>query len=204
VPGSRPANVLQVADAPRSERRLLCPAALFASGDQDRKDPEDVLRSKSRAYADVLRQAPEEQKLAPRKVEQIPTRQAVGREVPKSQSVVRKGITEKSMTTCTGRSDQLPNTGVVKWSRGSMAWLSSEELQTRFPDQEVFLHRSECRGEVMPRQWDRMVFRLMVADGKPKALDARTEAAHQAVKGTGRPLNMSWEEYHESRCKSGR
>merc|ERR1712157_152709 len=93
-------------------------------------------------------------------------------------------------------------TGVVKWSRGSMAWLTSEELQVRFPGQDVFLHRSECRAEVMPRQMDRMVFRLTVADGNPKALDARTEAAHEAAKGMGRSLRMSLEEYRSSRCTS--
>lgn len=185
--------------------------------------PEAVLRSKSRAFADVLRQAPEGQKLAPRKVEQIPARQAGRREVPESQSVDRKGASKRSPTIIMGRSDQplargsdastasRPKpvasmdatwyTGVVRWSRGSMAWLSCEELKARFPDQDVFLHRSECRDKVMPRQRDRMVFRLMVDDGKPKALSARTEAAHQAANES---LKMSLEEYHASRSKSGR
>merc|ERR1712012_648789 len=175
--------------------------------------------------ANVLRQAPEEQKLAPMKVEQTSARQAGRREVPKSQSVVSKGTAEKNLSISVGRSDQPPTrgsgasmasrsklvasmdatwyTGVVKWSRGSMAWLSSEELQARFPDQDVFLHRSECRDKIMPRQWDRMVFRLMVDDGNPKAFGARTEAAHQAAKGTG-SLKMSLEEYYASRSKSGR
>merc|ERR1712117_275006 len=185
--------------------------------------PEAVLRSKSRAFADVLRQAPEGQKLAPRKVEQIPARQAGRREVPESQSVDRKGASKRSPTIIMGRSDQplargsdastasRPKpvasmdatwyTGVVRWSRGSMAWLSCEELKARFPDHDVFLHRSECRDTVMPRQRDRMVFRLMVDDGKPKALGARTEAAHQAANES---LKMSLEEYHASRSKSGR
>merc|ERR1739846_203022 len=94
-------------------------------------------------------------------------------------------------------------TGVVKRSRGAYTWLTSEELQDRFPGQDVFLHKSECRDEVMPRQMDRMVFRLTVADGMPKALDARIKAAHLATKSTGRSL-MSLEEYRASRCKSSR
>merc|ERR1711997_1390099 len=95
-------------------------------------------------------------------------------------------------------------TGVVKWSRGTMAWLTSKELQARFPDQDVFLHKYDCRDEVLPRQMDRMVFRLTIADGKPKALDARTEAAHLAAKSTGRSLRISLEDYRASRCSSGR
>jgi len=72
-------------------------------------------------------------------------------------------------------------TGVVKWSRGSMAWLSCDELQARFPKQDIFLHRSDCCAESMPRQKDRIVFRLVVADGNPKACQARTEASHLAA-----------------------
>jgi len=136
-------------------------------------------------------------------VEQIPARRAGRRE-----SAVRKCTAEKRLT----GSDRPPTrgpdasldatwyTGVVKWSRGSMAWLSSEELQARFPDQDIFLHKSEWLAEVMPRQKDRIVFHLMIADGKPKALDARTEAAHQAAKGT---RMMSLDEYRKS-GKSGR
>merc|ERR1719245_981785 len=129
--------------------------------------------------SDQAREAPEGQKLAPRKVEQIP--EARKRELPKSQNVVRNCIAEKSLLSSMGTSDQLPMigsiasapsrqkpatpvgakwyTGVVKWSRGSIAFLTSEELQARFPDQDVFLHRNECRDEAMPRQWDRMFFR---------------------------------------------
>jgi len=226
-----------------------------------RTDPEDDSRSKSRARVNVLRESPEGQKPALRKVEQIPaagsrcevqksqtvvrkgtaeksealTRQkfaprnveqipeARKRELPKSQNVVRKCIAEKSLPSSMGTSDQPPTTGsvasapsrqktaasagakwytgVVKWSRGSLAWLACEELQARFPDQDVFLHRNDCRDEAMPRQWDRMVFHLLVADGKPRALDARSEAAHQAAIGT---RSMTLEEYRASRCKSGK
>jgi len=224
-----PAANLQMCTRPQTPlaQQAGCSAHLPSSPAEVRTggtDPEDIPTSKGHA-ADVLRQAAEEKKFAPRKVEQTPARQTGRREVPKSQSVVSKGIAKKSLTISMGRSDQPPSrgsdasvasrpkpvasmdgtwyTGVVKWSRGSMAWLSCEELQARFPDQDVFLHRSECRDEVMPRQWDRMVFRLMVDDGNPKALGARTEAAHQAAKGTG-SLKMSLEEYHASRSNSGR
>jgi len=81
-----------------------------------------------------------------------------------------------------------------------MAWLSCEELQARFPEQDVFLHKSDCCAEAMPRQMDRVFFRLVVADGNPKALEARTEASHLAVTGTmTAPLKISFEEYRASR-----
>merc|ERR1739842_170859 len=86
-------------------------------------------------------------------------------------------------------------TGVVTWSRGAMAWLSCEELKARFPEPDVFLHKSECRAERMPRQMDRMVFRLAVANGKPQALEARTPASHLAAMSASRPPRMSLEEY---------
>lgn len=67
-------------------------------------------------------------------------------------------------------------TGVVNWSRGSMAWLQCRALHARFPDQDIFLHRTEMRGGAMPHQWERICFRLMTgSDGKPRAVQARRE-----------------------------
>merc|ERR1711920_445582 len=199
-----------------------------------RKDTEDdVPRGKSgvaRAWTDVLHQGPEGKASASRKVERFPlrqaSRQAERQEVPKSRGVVRDGVSDQSLTISTSKCEKPPKggsdssmasrpklvasmdatwyTGVVKWSRGSMAWLSCEELQARFPEQHVFLHKSECRAERMPRQMDRMVFRLAVADGNPKALEARTEASHLAAMSTSSSLMMSLGEYRASRCKHSR
>lgn len=73
-------------------------------------------------------------------------------------------------------------TGVAKYSRGSMAWLQCKALQGRFPEQDIFLHRTECRGGEMPRQWDRVSFRLaMGSDGNPRAVQARPEEGADAI-----------------------
>lgn len=74
------------------------------------------------------------------------------------------------------------HTGVVTWSSGSMAWLQCKALWARFPDHDIFLHRSEFRGDRMPRQWDRISFRLMTGgDGRPRAVQARPEDKAEAV-----------------------
>lgn len=72
-------------------------------------------------------------------------------------------------------------TGVVKWWRGSWGLLKCDALHERFPEQDVFLHKTDCSAGP-PRQWDRMEFRLVVDGGNPKAVRARPEGAGDAKK----------------------
>merc|ERR1712151_957077 len=62
--------------------------------------------------------------------------------------------------------------GVVKHFKGSFGFLICEELQARFPGQDVFLLKSDCCAGG-PRVGDRMQFRLVISDGNPKAVQAR-------------------------------
>lgn len=86
-------------------------------------------------------------------------------------------------------------TGVVSWSRGSMAWLRCAALQSKFPawcadlraqfpdwdDVYVFLHKTQCKSG-MPGQGDRVTFSLVVAsDGRPQASMAEPEMEPQQI-----------------------
>jgi hypothetical protein len=63
--------------------------------------------------------------------------------------------------------------GIVRWARGSMAWIRCKALVGWFPDRDVFLHRNECSGGVMPHQWEEVDFRLELdCNGNPKAVQA--------------------------------
>merc|ERR1740121_3282149 len=53
--------------------------------------------------------------------------------------------------------DAIWYTGVVKQSKGSMAWLGCDALLARFPHRDVFLHRTDMAGGMVPRQ-GRVVF----------------------------------------------
>merc|ERR1711972_540592 len=79
-------------------------------------------------------------------------------------------------------------TGVVKWWRGSWGLLSCEALRASFPEQDIFLHKSDCAAGA-PRQWDRMQFRLVIDGGNPKAVRAKPEEDKK----------MSYEEWRASR-----
>lgn len=83
-----------------------------------------------------------------------------------------------------GRDAKVPSTdvvvdkkryhGVVKWSRGSMAWLTCEALVAMYPGCDVFLHRKDC--DVMPKQWDNVSFQLTLDDKcNPKGIKATVE-----------------------------
>jgi hypothetical protein len=64
--------------------------------------------------------------------------------------------------------------GVVKWSRGTMAWVECEALARRFPGRDVFIHKNDLLGDEMPKQWNRVSFELTRDDhGNPKGLRAR-------------------------------
>lgn len=64
--------------------------------------------------------------------------------------------------------------GIVKWSRGTMAWVECEALAKRFPDRDVFIHKNDFLGDEMPKQWNRVSFELTRDDlGNPKGLRAR-------------------------------
>jgi len=63
--------------------------------------------------------------------------------------------------------------GVVKWSRGAIGWVVCAALQAKFPDQDVFVHKRKCAGEVMPRQGETVSFTLMCDEkGRPQAARA--------------------------------
>jgi hypothetical protein len=69
--------------------------------------------------------------------------------------------------------------GVVKWSRGCMAWIECAALAWKYSGRDVFLHKNDCLGNVLPKQWENVSFELTLDDqGNPKALRARaaTEA----------------------------
>lgn len=88
-------------------------------------------------------------------------------------------------------------TGVVRWSSGSMAWLRCEALRERFPERDVFLHRSGMVGH-MPRQWDRLLFRLTIVDGTPKAMLAKPHREEEEEKQE----KMSYDDWCKSRKKT--
>lgn len=64
-------------------------------------------------------------------------------------------------------------TGIVTFSRGSMAWIQCEALQERFPERNIFVHRNVWSEGRMPKQWDRICFRMEIDDGNLKAYQAR-------------------------------
>lgn len=69
--------------------------------------------------------------------------------------------------------------GVVKWSRGSIAWLTCDVLAARFPDRDVFLHKSDCNTKL--KLWDNVSFQLTLDDqGNPKGIDAIVENSQPA------------------------
>merc|ERR1719464_506760 len=87
---------------------------------------------------------------------------------------VVKSKSESSFSSATATG--LRHHGVVNFSRGSMAWVHCKSLEARFPDQDIFLHKSECMGGMMPRQHDRISFFLMQdAAGNPQARQAIAE-----------------------------
>jgi len=84
--------------------------------------------------------------------------------------------------------------GAMTWSRGSMGWVDCQELREEFPERNIFLHRSEWSGSTMPRQQDRIMFRLEVdSDGNPKAVQAKPEASE-----TEGPQRLTLAQYRQS------
>merc|ERR1712087_524758 len=100
--------------------------------------------------------------------------QAGGKSVPRSYATRRPCV--PSAAPCSEFAQQQRYTGTIRWSRGSMAWIRCKELAKEYPDQDVFLHRSNCAVR-MPRPEERVTFRLMISgDGRPQARDVRCEA----------------------------
>merc|ERR1712087_529234 len=84
--------------------------------------------------------------------------------------------------------------GAITWWRGSMGWVDCQELREEFPESNVFLHRSEWSGSTMPRQKDRIMFRLEVgSDGNPKAVQAKPEAS-----GESGPQRLTLAQYRQT------
>merc|ERR1712078_99914 len=66
--------------------------------------------------------------------------------------------------------------GVVKWSRGSFAWVESAAIARIYPGRDVFIHKNDCIGNAVPKQWERISFELTEDDlSNPKGLRARVE-----------------------------
>lgn len=60
--------------------------------------------------------------------------------------------------------------GIVKSSKGAYAWAVCAALQSKFPDQDVFLHRNKCLDDAMPWQSERVSFTLICDEwGRPQA-----------------------------------
>merc|ERR1711920_886248 len=84
--------------------------------------------------------------------------------------------------------------GAITWWRGSMGWVDCHELREEFPERNVFLHRSEWSGSTMPRQKDRIMFRLEVgSDGNPRAVQAKPERSE-----TSGPQRLTLAQYRQT------
>merc|ERR1712154_240257 len=63
--------------------------------------------------------------------------------------------------------------GIVKRSKGAFGWVVCPALQSKFPDDDVFLHKNKCVDNVMPWQGERVSFTLMCDEmGRPQAAQA--------------------------------
>merc|ERR1712232_461660 len=77
--------------------------------------------------------------------------------------------------------------GWVTWSRGSMAWLNCDALAASYPGRyifgrrfDIFIHKNDCN--VMPKQYDRVSFRLTLdPGGNPKGIQATVEAEPEMI-----------------------
>merc|ERR1712045_440925 len=86
--------------------------------------------------------------------------------------------------------------GVVKWARGAIAWVVCTALQAKFPGQDVFIHKSKCAGEAVPRQGETVSFTLMQDElGRPQAARAWS---------TPTPLMISAKDWFAERARSSR